>query len=148
LYPPPDSKLDTTRARKEDFLQKDSERQFHRDMLAGAERLKREIGYNPTRFIKMVAEGGGVNAARQLLGGRDASDGFTTLWEHGRLDMSVEAFALLPWYRSLFTEDQLETAERRLIGHDFDIEQFLRRSALDPPQWAKPGCLDDNPAGQ
>ena len=35
-------------------------------------------GYNPTRFNQMVAEHGGVEAARQLLRGRDASDGFTT----------------------------------------------------------------------
>lgn len=65
-------------------------------MLAGAERLKKEIGYNPTRFNQMVAEHGGPEAVRLLLKGRDASDGFTTLWEHGRLDMSCEAFALLP----------------------------------------------------
>jgi hypothetical protein len=37
-----------------------------------------------------------VEAARQLLRGRDASDGFTTLWEHGRLKVSIEAFVLLP----------------------------------------------------
>lgn len=45
----------------------------------------------------MVGEHGGAEAARHLLTGRDASDGFTTLWEHGRLEMSVEAHVLLPW---------------------------------------------------
>lgn len=57
----------------------EAERQFHADMVAGAERLKREIGYKPTRFMQMVGELGGVEAARQLLRGRDASDGFTTM---------------------------------------------------------------------
>jgi hypothetical protein len=53
--------------------------EFHQEMVHGAERLKREIGYNPTRVNQMVAEHGGPEAARQLLSGRDASDGFTTL---------------------------------------------------------------------
>jgi hypothetical protein len=41
--------------------------------------LKREIGYKPTRFIGMVSRHGGVEAARRLLSGPDASDGFTTV---------------------------------------------------------------------
>ncbi|WP_237534366.1 hypothetical protein [Streptomyces sp. SID3343] len=55
--------------------------------------------------MEMVGALGGTEAARQLLRGRDASDGFTTLWEHGRLEMSVEAFVLLPRYQGLFTEE-------------------------------------------
>ncbi|MFE0362313.1 hypothetical protein [Streptomyces griseoaurantiacus] len=113
----------------------EAERQFHRAMVLGVERLKREISYNATRFMEMVGELGGVEAARQLLRGRDASDGFTALWEHGRLEMSVEAFVLLPWYRELFTEEQLETAERRLREHRFDVERFLRVSTQSPPAW-------------
>jgi hypothetical protein len=113
----------------------EAERHFHADMVAGAERLKREISYNPTRFLQMVGEYGGVEAAHHLLRGRDASDGFTTLWEHGRLEMSVEAFVLLPWYRQLFAEDELATAERRLIEHRFDVERFVRGASLDPPAW-------------
>jgi hypothetical protein len=62
----------------------DHKRQFHADMVRGAERLKREVGYNASRFIQMVGELGGVGAAQQLLQGPDSSDGFTTLWEHGR----------------------------------------------------------------
>ncbi|MFD6181963.1 hypothetical protein [Streptomyces goshikiensis] len=30
-----------------------AERQFHLDMVAGAQRLKREIGYNPVRFTQL-----------------------------------------------------------------------------------------------
>jgi len=113
----------------------EAERRFHADMVTSAERLKREIGYNPTRFMQMVGELGGVEAARHLLRGRDASDGFTTLWEHGRLDVSVEAFVLLPWYRQMFSEDELATAERRLTEHRFDVERFLRTSTQRPPGW-------------
>ncbi len=122
------------------------ERQFHRDMVRGAERLKREIGYNATRFIQMVGELSGVEAARLLLQGRDASDGFTTLWERGRLEMSVEAHVLLPWYRELFTEDQLGTAERRLREHRLDVDAFLTRADREWPEWAVAERAERDPA--
>lgn len=115
-----------------------SEQEFNREMIAGAARLKREIGYNPTRFNRMVSEFGGLGAARRLLKGRDASDGFTTLWEHQRLAMSVEAIALLPWYAGLFAEDERATARRRLVEHDFDVESFLVASVAAPPPWLDP----------
>jgi hypothetical protein len=104
-------------------------------MVAGAARLKREIGYNPTRFIQMVGDVGGVEAARRLLGGPAASDGFTTLWEHRRLELSVEAVVLLPWYRDLFTEEELSTASERLVEHGFDVDRYLRGSNTSPPEW-------------
>lgn len=31
-----------------------AERQLHLDIVAGAQRLKREIGYNPVRFTQML----------------------------------------------------------------------------------------------
>jgi hypothetical protein len=83
----------------------------------------------------MVAELGGPEAVRRLLTGRDASDGFTTLWENHRLDMSVEASALLPWYADLFTDEQRATARRRLTEHNFDVEAFLRTRSASPPGW-------------
>jgi len=70
-----------------------AETEFNRELVRGADRLKREIGYNPARFNQMVADHGGPEAARLLLSGRDASEGFATLWEAGRLEMSVEAIA-------------------------------------------------------
>jgi hypothetical protein len=110
---------------------REAEGRFHSAMVAGIEISKREVGYNPTRFAQMVGELGGLEAARHLLRGRDASDGFTTLWEHGRLDISVEAVVLLPSYHELFTAEQLETARRRLTEHRFDVDSWLHRSAHD-----------------
>jgi hypothetical protein len=43
----------------------EAERRFHADMVSGAARLKREINYNPTRFMQMVGEHGGVAEARR-----------------------------------------------------------------------------------
>jgi hypothetical protein len=104
-------------------------------MLAGADRLKKEIGYNPTRFNQMVAEHGGPEAVRLLLKGRDASDGFTTLWENGRLEMSCEAFALVPWYKDLFSDDERAVARHRLIEHHFDVDAFVQQASSTPPAW-------------
>lgn len=120
------------------------EQEFHLEMIAGAETLKREIGYNPTRFNQMVGEHGGPEAVRLLLTGRDASDGFTTLWENNRLEMSAEAFALLPWYSSLFSEAQLATARRRLSEYGFDVDAFVQRRSTSPPGWAAQLANDDS----
>jgi hypothetical protein len=43
-----------------------------------------------------AVEQSGVETARSLLWKDGASDGFTTLWELKRLDLSVEAFVLRP----------------------------------------------------
>jgi hypothetical protein len=73
-----------------------TEQHLLQDFTEGAEQLKREMGYNPTYFLGMVAEHGSAEASRRLIRSKDASDGFTRLWEAGRLDMTVEAMALLP----------------------------------------------------
>ena len=112
-----------------------AEVEFHREVVVGTDRLKREIGYNPIRFNQMVDKYDGAEAVRHLLRGRDASDGFTTLWEAGRLEMSAEAAALLPWYEELFTATELAVARRRLIEHKFDVDAFLRTRTASPPAW-------------
>jgi len=111
-----------------------TEIEFTHLMLAGCDRLDREVGYRPTRFRRMVGELGGAEAVRRLLGGSDASDGFTTLWEAGRLDLSVEAYALRPRFASLFSETERAVAQRRLVAHGFDVDAFL----ID-----QPGATDD-----
>lgn len=67
-----------------------AETEFHAEIREGTERLKREINYNPTYFKRIVAEHGPIEATRRLVMADDVSDGFTKLWEHGRLAMSVE----------------------------------------------------------
>ena len=86
---------------------------------------------------QLVAEHGGPGAVHQLLKGRDASDGFTTLWEHGRLEMSVEAAVLLPWYTDLFSEEERGTARRRLTKHRFEVDSFIASRSANPPLWTR-----------
>jgi hypothetical protein len=53
----------------------------------------RRIGYKPTGFMGMVTTSSAFEAVRTLLAKKEPSDGFTTLWEKGRLDLTVEAIS-------------------------------------------------------
>jgi hypothetical protein len=90
------------------------ERRFHRAMISIYETAKRELGYNATRFLQMISEHGGLATARQLLWSDAPSEGFTTLWERGRLDLTVEAHVLDPEFAPLFTDEDREQARARL----------------------------------
>lgn len=94
------------------------ERQFHKRMVGVYEHARDETGYVATRFIQMVAEQGGVAAARQLLHG-SPSDGFTALWERGCLDLTVEALILDPAFTDLFTDDERTIARNRLEQYGY-----------------------------
>lgn len=93
------------------------ERQFHQAMVAIYETAKRDLGYNATRFLQMISEQGGLATARQLLWSDQPSDGFTTLWSHHRLDLTVEAHVLKPDYTALFSEADRQQARMRLELH-------------------------------
>ena len=101
-------------------------RRFHLHVLADVEHLKAR-GYNPARFLSMIAENGtAVTVAKKIFANpRRASYGFERLWEMGELGRSVEFVANLPWFRALFTEDELAEAKTRLTLHDFPVEERL-----------------------
>jgi len=80
-------------------------------------KAERETGYPATRFLRMVSELGGPGAARRLLAAPAVSDGFTALWERGRLDLTVETLVLSEQYRELFTEGEGEGAAARLAAY-------------------------------
>lgn len=92
----------------------DIEKAFHSEMVAIYETAKRDLHYNATRFLQLVSTLGGVAAARQLLHTSQPSEGFTTLWDRGRLDLSVEAHVIDDRYAELFTDEERELARRRL----------------------------------
>jgi hypothetical protein len=98
----------------------DVERAFDAAMVAIYTTAKRDLGYNATRFLQMITDEGGLGAARKLLHASAVSDGFTTLWERRRLDLSVEAHVLRPEFAGLFTEGERRIARQRL--HDYGFE--------------------------
>ncbi|MHB8128475.1 MAG: hypothetical protein ACYDEX_05720 [Mobilitalea sp.] len=90
------------------------EDKFHNDMIHIYKTAKNELGYNASRFIQLVSEKGGVQAAKQLIMKEGGTDGFTTLWQYHRLDLSVEAHVIRDEYRGLFTDEERLICQKRL----------------------------------
>ena len=111
-------------------------RRFRQHVLADVDYLKSR-GYNPARFLGMIAQNGSVVTVAKMLFAhpRLTSDGFERLWEMGELSRSVEFVANLSWFRNLFTEDELCEARSRLTLHDFPVEEQLAAAAAHPPDW-------------
>ena len=82
-------------------------------------RAKSECGYNAIRYLAMVTDHGELGTARRLLHAPTASDGYTALWQAGRLYLTVEAVALLPEWSDLITEDDKAITRRRLVEHAY-----------------------------
>lgn len=89
-------------------------KQFHQEMLSIYTTAKKECGYNAARFLQMVGEIGGLATAKQLISKPGGTEGFATLWEHHRLDLSVEAHVLKPEYAPLFTDEERTMCRDRL----------------------------------
>ena len=94
---------------------------FDAEMRSVYDRAKTELGYNATYYLKMLAEQGAVETARRLVLAPQMSDGFAYLWEHHRLDLTVEAVALMPEFADLLGDEVVEAARRRLesCGYTF-----------------------------
>lgn len=88
-------------------------------------RAKDEASYNATIFLKMLTDRGGLETAKALINSPQPSDGYTSLYERGRLDLTVEAMVVEnPKWHLLFLEEELERANRRLTAY-----RYLPRSA-------------------
>ena len=100
----------------------DLEKRFEHDMIEIYTTAKRECGYNATRFLQIVGAKGGLTAAKQLISKPGGTDGFTTLWEHHRLDLSVEAHVLKPEYAELFTDEERKMCKERLEQFGYKVD--------------------------
>jgi hypothetical protein len=98
------------------------ERQFHEAMLGIYEAAKHlSPPYHAPRFLRMVNEHGGKEAANRLLATGEPSEGFTQLFPRGKenLKLSVEYLVLTKPYRALFDDEQLAVARQRLHDYEF-----------------------------
>ena len=100
----------------------DLEQKFTEDMVNIYKTAKKECGYVPTRFLQLVGSKGGLVAAKQLISKPGGTDGFSTLWECGRLDLSVEAHVIKPEYASLFTVDEVKACKDRLTEYGYKVD--------------------------
>ena len=99
----------------------DIEKRFERDMMNIYVTAKKECGYNATRFLQMISAKGGLAAAKLLISKDGGTEGFTTLWMHHRLDLSVEAHVLKPEYAELFTVAERKMCRDRLVEYGYVI---------------------------
>ena len=87
---------------------------FDQAVLEVVDRCVNELRYNPRYFRVMISQHGALGATRKLLAAPAVSDGFVKLWENDRLDLTAEALVLDERFVVLFTDEERETARRRL----------------------------------
>lgn len=97
------------------------ENQFHKTMLGVYVSALRECGYNATRFLQMVGNHGGLQAAKILLHTPGFQYGFTELWQCGCLRLTMEALVIQPRFSVLFTEEEIQIAKNRLQKCGYDV---------------------------
>lgn len=91
------------------------EERFHTLMLERVYReTGRQCGYWAHRFRQLVANRGGVAAAKRLLARDRVSPGLAVLTEKGRLDLSMEVLVLEAQFRELFSDAERSVARSRL----------------------------------
>lgn len=93
---------------------------FDREMLSIYTRAHAEAKYNARRYLEMLEKHGGLETARILIHSTNVSQGYTALWERGRLDLTVEAVIHdNPRWHSLFTSEELATCAKRLKDYKY-----------------------------
>lgn len=76
------------------------------------------IGYPPKKFKTMMAVDGPVEACRQVIMSVKIPDGFLTLLELQRLDLTAEATVLRGEWKKLFAPEVLDQARKRLTSYN------------------------------
>lgn len=100
-----------------------------------AEKLK----YFPSRFKGMLNSDGGYETVKRILASGKPSEGFTKLWELGRLELTCEAIIVETKWRHCFDDDLLERAEKllRQMGYPFKpFESHERKVSKHEPSGA------------
>ena len=86
---------------------------LEKDILEGVETAKRELGYNPTRFLQMVRQYGVYDSMKKLIAKREPTEGYIKLLLHQRTELSVEFHVVK--YAELFEDDEVRYC-KELLG--------------------------------
>jgi hypothetical protein len=89
------------------------------DALMQATKACQRLGYNPTYTVQMIYDSGAVGVCQRILATAEPSDGFTRLWELGRLDLAMENIVLRPEFSDLFSEGERGIAQERLQDYGY-----------------------------
>ena len=96
--------------------------EFEKAMHGIYTRAKNEAGYNATIYIQLLHNRGGLGTAKYLINAATVSEGYTALWQLGRLDLTVEAMIIdNPQWHSLFMPEELERARQRLVAYRYSF---------------------------
>jgi len=74
----------------------------------------KKYNYNPTYFLRMLNEYGGIETTKRLLQKSDAQQGLFPHWQLSLLKEAVEAAVINTRFQSLFTNEEIAEASRRL----------------------------------
>ncbi|HUD43162.1 MAG TPA: HNH endonuclease [Dokdonella sp.] len=102
-------------------------------LLRGAVGEAEKLKYRPTTFKRMLDEHGGFETVNRVLASGKPSDGFTKLWELGRLDLTCEAIIVETKWRHHFDANLLAKAEKLLGEMRYPFKRF-EDSVADVPQ--------------
>ncbi|WP_229007332.1 hypothetical protein [Methylophilus sp. Leaf408] len=93
---------------------------FEHAMYSIYDRALNEAGYKATTFKNMHLELGAVETARRLILSPKTPDGYTALWERGRLDLTLEAliYENEKWHE-LFAAEELAKCTKRLKQYGY-----------------------------
>jgi hypothetical protein len=125
----------------ESNMTKTLEQRFDAAMMDIYRRAKTEAHYNASPYFQMLSEHRGVETARILLHADTVSEGYTALWERGRLDLTVEALIHdHPEYQALFTPEEGEIAFQRLKKYEYaatldPVEKFIGAFPSEVANW-------------
>jgi hypothetical protein len=98
----------------------DLAKQFDATMFEIYRRAKLEADYSATIFLRMIGDRGGLATAKYLINSPTPSDGYTQLYQRGRLDLTVEAMVVEnPKWHELFTREEVAAASRRLQRYGY-----------------------------
>lgn len=98
----------------------DAKSDFDVAMFEIYQRAKTEAGYTATIFLKMLNDRGGLATAKYLINSDKPSDGYTNLFERGRLDLTVEAMVVEnEKWRPLFSEEEIKRSRTRLRQYEY-----------------------------
>ena len=92
------------------------------------------IGYNPKVFRQMMSKHGPVIACRQVIMSAKLPDGFMKLLLLKRLDLTAEATVLREPWRSLFEDEVLAEAKKRLMAYNRPDLVRVRCASAEPLQ--------------
>jgi len=101
---------------------------FEKVMRLLYERSISECNYPPKRFIGMIKKVGGYKTAKKILKDKYPyqKKGFMEAINAGRPDLTVEATILCPIWNELFTDEERETAIKRLSDMGYSIKKILK----------------------